>query len=51
VWLPKLADKYKLSADGTVVAIGAVEGDFIKVLTGSGKHVFAVENVPAKNGK
>jgi hypothetical protein len=45
VWLPKLANAYKLSADGGVTANSVVEGDFIKILTGSGKHVFTVEKV------
>jgi hypothetical protein len=43
VWLPKLSAKYSLKADH-VPQKGMVDGDFVKVMTGSGKHIFVIEN-------
>jgi hypothetical protein len=42
VWLPKLSTKYKLTVDNVVIK-GTVDGNFIKVNTGSGKHQFVIE--------
>jgi hypothetical protein len=42
VWLPKIATKYNLTVDG-VVAKGTVDGNFVKVNTGSGKHLLVIE--------
>ncbi|KAA6342058.1 hypothetical protein EZS27_010159 [termite gut metagenome] len=43
VWLPKIAVDYKLTVDN-VVAKGRVDGNFVKVDTGSGKHRLEIEN-------
>jgi hypothetical protein len=42
VWLPKLAAKYKLTVDNVAVK-GTVDGNFVKVDTGSGKHRLIIE--------
>jgi hypothetical protein len=43
VWLPKISEKYRLTVDDTEQK-GVVEGDFVKISTGSGKHVFLIRN-------
>jgi hypothetical protein len=42
VWLPKLSEKYKLTVDNMAVK-GTVDGNFVKVDIGSGKHHFVIE--------
>jgi hypothetical protein len=42
VWLPKLSAKYRLTVD-SMTQKGTVEGNFVKVEIGSGKHRFVVE--------
>jgi hypothetical protein len=42
VWLPKLSTKYKLTVDGATQT-GTVDGAFVKVEIGSGKHYFVIE--------
>ncbi|MDR1864520.1 MAG: alpha-L-rhamnosidase [Bacteroidales bacterium] len=42
IQLPKLSAKYKLTVDNTVQK-GTIEGDFVKVDIGSGKHRFVIE--------
>jgi hypothetical protein len=42
VWLPKLSQKYNLTVDN-VTQKGRVNGDFIVVETGSGKHGFVIQ--------
>ncbi|GHT00049.1 hypothetical protein AGMMS50276_24920 [Synergistales bacterium] len=42
VWLPKLSTKYRLTVDN-ISQKGTVEGDFVKVAIGSGKHWFVIE--------
>jgi hypothetical protein len=43
VWLPLLNRKQRLMMDG-VAQKGTVDGSFVKLQTGSGKHRFVVEN-------
>ena len=42
VWLPKLSGKYRLTVDD-VSQKGEVDGLFVKVKAGSGKHRFVIE--------
>ncbi|GHT21243.1 hypothetical protein AGMMS4957_09740 [Bacteroidia bacterium] len=42
VWLPKLSAKYKITRNEVGVK-GTVDGNFVKVDTGSGKHLFIIE--------
>jgi hypothetical protein len=44
VWMPKLSTKYKLTIDG-VAAKGIVDGYFVTVNTGSGKHRLIIEKI------
>ncbi|GHT60068.1 hypothetical protein AGMMS50239_08210 [Bacteroidia bacterium] len=46
VWLPKLSAKYKLTVDNVAVK-GTVDGNFVKVDTGSGKHRLVIEKMSA----
>jgi hypothetical protein len=41
VWLPKPSAKYKLTVDKVAVK-GTVDGNFVKVEIGSGKHLFLI---------
>jgi hypothetical protein len=42
VWLPRLSSNYHLTVD-TLPQKGTIEGDFVKILTGSGKHIFEIK--------
>jgi hypothetical protein len=42
VWLPKVSKEYRLTVDD-VVQKGVVNGNFVIVATGSGKHVFVIQ--------
>ncbi|MDR3269456.1 MAG: alpha-L-rhamnosidase [Tannerella sp.] len=42
VWLPRQSEKYRLTVD-EVSRKGTVNGDFVIVETGSGKHVFVMQ--------
>jgi len=44
VWLPKLSKKYLLTVDD-VSRKGRVDGDFVIVEIGSGKHVFTIKSM------
>ena len=44
VWLPCPAKSYKLQVDQTIQK-GEVQGNFVKVLIGSGKHSFIIESL------
>jgi hypothetical protein len=41
VWLPKISKKYRLTVDD-VDQKGVVENDFVKIITGSGKHTLTI---------
>lgn len=44
VWLPRLAKRYKLQLD-QVSQKGIVDGDFVKVVVGSGRHSIVINRV------
>jgi hypothetical protein len=44
VWLPKLSPKYRLTMDDVAVK-GTVDGNFVKVDAGSGKHRLVIEKL------